>query len=80
MGLLNAVYTVTSENFLYFEFQIAPFVGILKKLKIATHIATFVGISEKLLLFTESATFLGKSTNLLQVKLFNQLLRLLCYC
>ena len=51
---------------LYFENQIATFVGTWEKLLLfEMQIATFVGISKQSPLFTESAAFPGKSTNFL---------------
>ena len=74
-------YLRPSAKLLYFENQIATFVGIWEKLLLfETRIATFVEISEKFLLFYwkccisweiyKSATF---SINYVKLKLFNEL-------
>ena len=56
-GLWNVTYLGPSAELLYFENQIATFVGIWEKLLLfETQSATFLGISKKLLL--------EKSTNL----------------
>ena len=66
MGLWNATYLKPSAKLLFFETEIATFVGIWEKLQLfETEIATFVGISKNCYFFTESAAFPGKSTDLL---------------
>ena len=80
MGLWNATYQGPSAKLLYFENQIAIFVGIWEKLLLfETQIATFVGISENLLLFYwkcyisfEIYKFATFSINYVKLKLFNQ--------
>ena len=49
MGPQSVIYLETFAKLLFFE----------------TQIAIFVGISKKIAIFTESATFPGKSSNLL---------------
>ena len=86
MGLWNVTYLGPSTKLIYFESQIAAFVGIWDELLLfETQTATFAGISKKLCIyyfFTESAAFPGESTNLIllsinyvKLKLNNQLLQ-----
>ena len=86
MGLWNVTYLGPSTKLIYFETQIAAFVGIWDELLLfETQTATFAGISKKLCIyyfFTESAAFPGESTNLIllsinyvKLKLNNQLLQ-----
>ena len=66
MALWNARYLGPSAKLLYFETQIATFVGIWEKLLLfETRIDTFDGISKKCYFFTENAAFPCRSTNLL---------------